>query len=250
MAHLLTDVDKEDILREVKKINRAKRTLIDTGGNFLFLVDHTDKEGLEYLQEGQEGFLCKAAIDVRGLTKERITQIKDITKSVVNGKEISGTLQTLSKELERNGFDGRLYNSDSIDAEDRASNSDNVGLDKQTLQGESLRGQSIKNSSEDFGTGQIKTGFDGTNGPRYISGEGVEYFLTPQGEVFGFVDKEGNIYLDETKITPEHPIHEYTLLWDRALQQRNPELWNRGVELMKQTSLWKELHRTHTRSIT
>ncbi len=69
----------------------------------------------------------------------------------------------------------------------------------------------------------------------------IETFTTPQGEVFGFVDKDGNIYLDETKITPEHPIHEYTHLWDRALQQRNPELWNRGVELMKQTSLWDEI---------
>ncbi len=47
----------------------------------------------------------------------------------------------------------------------------------------------------------------------------IEFFSTPQGEVFGFVDKEGNIYLDETKITPEHPIHEYTHLWDRASKE-------------------------------
>ncbi len=47
----------------------------------------------------------------------------------------------------------------------------------------------------------------------------IEFFSTPQGEVLGFVDKEGNIYLDETKIIPEHPIHEYTLLWDRASKE-------------------------------
>ncbi len=47
----------------------------------------------------------------------------------------------------------------------------------------------------------------------------IEFFSTPQGEVLGFVDKEGNIYLDETKIIPEHPIHEYTHLWDRASKE-------------------------------
>ena len=69
----------------------------------------------------------------------------------------------------------------------------------------------------------------------------IQTFTTPQGEVYGFVDKEGNIYLDETKISPEHPIHEYTHVWDRVVAERNPELWKRGVELMKQTSLWKEI---------
>ena len=71
--------------------------------------------------------------------------------------------------------------------------------------------------------------------------EGIETFTTPQGEVYGFVDKDGNIYLDETKISPEHPIHEYTHLWDRTVQKHNPQLWSRGVELMKQTSLWNEV---------
>lgn len=69
----------------------------------------------------------------------------------------------------------------------------------------------------------------------------LEFFTTPQGEVYGFVDKEGNIYLDETVIVPEHPIHEYTHLWDRAIAKNNPELWNRGVALMQQTSLWQEI---------
>ena len=80
----------------------------------------------------------------------------------------------------------------------------------------------------------IRTISRGTDG-------GLQFFTTPQGEVYGFVDSEGNIYLDETKISPEHPIHEYTHLWDRAVQKNNPELWQRGVELMKQTSLWSKI---------
>ena len=69
----------------------------------------------------------------------------------------------------------------------------------------------------------------------------LPFFMTPQGEVYGFIDKDDNIYLDETKISPEHPIHEYTHLWDRTVQKHNPQLWQRGIDLMKQTSLWKEV---------
>ena len=86
----------------------------------------------------------------------------------------------------------------------------------------------IKSATDNIGT------FSRTN-------DNITTFTTPQGEVYGFVDKEGNVYLDETKISPEHPIHEYTHLWDRIVQQKNSKLWNRGVELMKQTTLWNEI---------
>ena len=51
--------------------------------------------------------------------------------------------------------------------------------------------------------------------------------------------KDNKIYLDERIISPEHPIHEYTHLWDRVVAKRNPKLWKRGIELMKKTSLWE-----------
>ena len=44
--------------------------------------------------------------------------------------------------------------------------------------------------------------------------------MTPDGEVYGFVAPNGDIYLDETKINPEHPIHEYTHLWDRIVAKK------------------------------
>lgn len=72
------------------------------------------------------------------------------------------------------------------------------------------------------------------------SQEVKQTFTTSNGEIYGFVDKKGNIYIEETVISSEHLIHEYTHLWDRVVQQRNPRLWQRGVELMKQTSLWNE----------
>lgn len=52
--------------------------------------------------------------------------------------------------------------------------------------------------------------------------KGIQTFTTPDGEIYGFVDNTDNIYLDETAITPEHPIHEYTHLWDRVVQEKNP----------------------------
>jgi len=66
-------------------------------------------------------------------------------------------------------------------------------------------------------------------------------FTTPSGEVYGFVTKDGKIYLDETAISPEHPIHEYTHIWDRIVAQKNPKLWKRGVELMRELDLWKKI---------
>lgn len=51
------------------------------------------------------------------------------------------------------------------------------------------------------------------------------------------------MYLDETVIKPEHPVHEYTHLWDKAVMEKNPKLWKRGVQLMQKgaTSLWNEI---------
>lgn len=48
----------------------------------------------------------------------------------------------------------------------------------------------------------------------------------------------------KNKIRPEHPIHEYTHIWDRVVALKNPSLWIRGVELMKQFNggkLWNEI---------
>lgn len=53
----------------------------------------------------------------------------------------------------------------------------------------------------------------------------------------------GKIYLNGEHLNPESPIHEYTHLWDAACQKNNPELWKRGVELMKQTPLWDEVNK-------
>ena len=69
----------------------------------------------------------------------------------------------------------------------------------------------------------------------------LPFFKTSSGEIYGFVDKDNNIYLDETSINASHGIHEYTHIWDKYIARKNPELWKVGVEIMKQTSLWQEI---------
>lgn len=69
-------------------------------------------------------------------------------------------------------------------------------------------------------------------------------FKDSKGVVYGYVDDAGIIYLNKNKIKPEHPIHEYTHIWDRVVAMKNPSLWTRGVELMKQFNggkLWNEI---------
>lgn len=169
----LSDNEKKDILREIKAINEAKRSLIDTGGDFLYVVDHTDKEGLNHLKNGQEGFLVKEILDIKGLSKEEINEIKKVS----NEEGAIRTLQDFNRRLERNGYKSSIYNSDSIDTKDKTSDTNNVGLDKQALGRETRRGQSSQNSQADFSGGQIKTGYDGTNHPRYMDAEAAKEFI-------------------------------------------------------------------------
>lgn len=169
----LSNNEKKDIIREIKAINEAKRSLIDIGGDNLYIVDHTDKDGLNHLKNGQEGFLVKKIIDIKGLSKEEINNIKQ----VCNEEGLRGTLQNLSKLLERNGYKSSNHNSNSLDAENKRSTSDNAGLDKQASQGKARRGQSSQYGRADFQEGQIKTGYDGTNHPRYMDAEAVKEFI-------------------------------------------------------------------------
>lgn len=236
--NLLSDDEKNEIVNEIKKINKAKRSLIDTGGDNLYIVDHTDKDGFNHLRGNQEGFLVKTIIDIRGLDREQINKIK---RDYENDRGDNEATRGLESWLKGNGYKQRILNSNSFNSENRESTSNNVRLDSKAQEGTSFREQGSTSGKEYFSGNQVKTGYDGTNHLRYANINDIETFTTPQGEVYGFVDKDGNIYLDETKISPNHPIHEYTHLWDRTVQQKNPKLWQRGVELMKQTSMWKTI---------
>jgi hypothetical protein len=73
-------------------------------------------------------------------------------------------------------------------------------LDGEARRGESFNNRSSSNSGENKGISNDEA-------------KEISFLKTSLGEVLGFVYK-GEIYLDETKLSPEVPLHEYTHIWD------------------------------------
>lgn len=69
----------------------------------------------------------------------------------------------------------------------------------------------------------------------------IEIFETPGGTVYGWA--VGNeIYLTEDGLNPETPIHEYTHLWAKAMENSAPKGWAKIVRLCKgNKALWESV---------
>jgi len=65
-------------------------------------------------------------------------------------------------------------------------------------------------------------------------------FITQDGTTYGFAFN-GKIYLNPEIISSEAALHEYTHLWDNYTKVTNPELWQKGKEIFKNTNLWEEV---------
>lgn len=225
----------KDIIRQ-KKYNKSGSDIVtlDSDGNkTLYLIDHSSHSVFlsnekEDKKRGIENDLFGIR-EVYNIDKLSSDDIREIIRNISPAYEYS-TARVLHA-LQTIGLGQKHLSGIDIATElKRAANSNDVfhGKNREVWSQRWIRydnGSSRKSSGNERNLGQ----------------KGIETFTTPQGEVYGFVDKDGNIYLDETKISPEYPIHEYTHLWDRAVQKHNPKLWDRGVELMKQTSLWNDV---------
>lgn len=102
--------------------------------------------------------------------------------------------------------------------------------------------QTILDEAPRDSEGRLLAGGENTTYSR--TNNNIHFFKDSKGVVYGYVDNHGNIHFDKNKIRPEHPIHEYTHIWDRVVALKNPSLWIRGVELMKQFNggkLWNEI---------
>ena len=169
----------------------------------MYLLDHADKEGIENRNlKKEDGFNCRLKFSTADYTNEEIETIKT---EIENGN--IRDQKSFDKWAKSYITKQRSDNSSRIIAEVRGTNGNNDNLYLRASERESFRGRGNTSSSEDFGTGFIRVpNNDGTNNPRYIPLDANrETFTTPQGEVYGFVTPEGDIYLDETKINPEHP---------------------------------------------
>ena len=206
---------------KAKKYNKAGTdavTLGSEGHRRIYLIDHSaDSELTENLKDG-DGFGIR---NVYKLTSLTYNDIREITRNIASDYQNSKT--AIRDWLQKLGVRPENLPGVDIDAAIKGGIGDYDKMDAKTrgFEKQALKDRSSLSSGENQGI--------------------LPFYMTSTGEVYGFVDKDGNIYLDETKISPEHPIHEYTHLWDRTVKQKNPKLWQRGVELMKQTSLWNEI---------
>ena len=93
--------------------------------------------------------------------------------------------------------------------------------------------------------GMLKKAFPGTRviiSKKRMIEDFIEAGIDPgkADTVKGYTD--GNIVvLNPDKLDYETPIHEYGHIWAQATRQSRPELYQKGVELMKQTPYWGEL---------
>ena len=59
-------------------------------------------------------------------------------------------------------------------------------------------------------------------------------------QIYGFT-YDGKIYLNPEIANSEVALHEYTHLWDNYTQRTNPELWEKGKDILKDTKFWNEV---------
>ncbi|GAB6121094.1 MuF-C-terminal domain-containing protein [Dysgonomonas termitidis] len=69
----------------------------------------------------------------------------------------------------------------------------------------------------------------------------IRFMSTPQGDIYGFVTKDGGVYLDPDKMNANTPVHEFGHLWNSFIKANNPELWARGKELIKESRYFNEV---------
>ena len=59
-------------------------------------------------------------------------------------------------------------------------------------------------------------------------------------QTYGFAHN-GKIYLNPELMNSEVAVNEYTHLWDNYIQRTNPELWEKGKQIFRNTRFWEEV---------
>lgn len=67
-------------------------------------------------------------------------------------------------------------------------------------------------------------------------------FLQTNGTVYGFVSSDGVVYLNPERMNANTPIHEFGHLWNTFTKKNNPELYNKGAELVKESEYWQSVN--------
>ena len=232
-----SEEDRKEIRRIIEQNNYNKPgtdlVIIENGNSpILYVVDHPSQKVLKENQEedkekgiNADGFGIRNAYNLDEISEE---DIKEIIRDF--GYKYRNSEGSLVSRLQKLGIKREYLLSPDVVAVIKAVTTGNGGLDgrRRGAWEETNKRGSNRNSDENKGIRKENK---------------IRFFITPSGEIYGFVTKDGGIYLDETVISPEHPIHEYTHLWDAAVQRSNPELWKKGVQLMQRgaSSLWNSI---------
>lgn len=206
------------------KVGTDAVTLSSENNKYIYLIDHSsDAELPDNLKTG-DGFGIRKKYEVNKLTKE---DIYEITRNIA--PQYNYSEESIRRVLSRLGV----------------KSADMLGINI---------ADAIKRGADDNAVGYGRAGEDGSqlgNNRGSLNGredtQEISFFKTSKGVIYGFVTKDGRMYLNTKIITPEHPIHEYTHLWDNVVQKRNPTLWKRGVKLMQRfnnSELWNEIARS------
>lgn len=231
-----TKAERKEILNIVKSkkynIPGTDAVIIKDNPNAIYLIDHSADEQLyDNLKKGGDGFGIRKVYKVSRLNDD---SIREIIRNIAQGHNY--TERSLHNKLLSLGITQEHLSGIDLNAELKMGSSDNAGILS-----------AGKGQEREIGYNQ-----SGTNGRESQKGAGLEEgkqsssidtFTTPDGTVYGYATKDGRMVLDRSAIKPEHPLHEYTHLWDNVVAQKNPELWKRGVELMKQLDngkVWKQ----------
>lgn len=231
-----TKAERKEILNIVKSkkynIPGTDAVIIKDNPNAIYLIDHSADEQLyDNLKKGGDGFGIRKVYKVSRLNDD---SIREIIRNIAQGHNY--TERSLHNKLLSLGITQEHLSGIDLNAELKMVSSDNAGILS-----------AGKGQEREIGYNQ-----SGTNGRESQKGAGLEEgkqsssidtFTTPDGTVYGYATKDGRMVLDRSAIKPEHPLHEYTHLWDNVVAQKNPELWKRGVELMKQLDngkMWKQ----------
>lgn len=73
----------------------------------------------------------------------------------------------------------------------------------------------------------------------YVNENDVFFYIKNE-QTYGFAHN-GKIYLNPEIMNSEVVVHEYTHLWDNYTQRTNPELWEKGKSIFKNTKFWEEV---------
>lgn len=73
----------------------------------------------------------------------------------------------------------------------------------------------------------------------YVNENDVFFYIKNE-QTYGFAHN-GKIYLNTEIMNSEVVVHEYTHLWDNYTQRTNPELWEKGKTIFKNTKFWEEV---------